>query len=214
MSCSRSLLVVHNFDTFEVSWSEILQSVLPFGLGCCFLVTTLRLYIFGKNAVEVLLPSHCFVDEGLVLFQQWSEATACAEGLRETLHLLESGWWVPERQALSRTALSMLLLPDFPLLGYQASNAEVRFLLCRQTAPVFVFLLNSALLRPAEKTRCGQQRQSIVDSRGKRGVGRGGPRASVGRGTALQSSEAMHGFIRALYVLRMRPGHLNGWEAC
>lgn len=167
MSCSRSLLVVHNFDTFEVSWSDILQSVLPFGLGCCFLVTTLRLYIFGKNAVEVLLPYHCFVDEGLVLFQQWSEAIACAEGLRETLHLLESGWWVPESQALSRKALSMLLLPDFSLLGYQASNAEVRFLLCRQTAHQFLFFFfNSALLRPAEKTRCGQQRQSIVDSRG------------------------------------------------
>lgn len=139
MSCSWCLLVVHNVDTFEVSWSDILQSVLPFGLGCCILVTTLRLYIFGKNAMEVLLPSHCFVDEGPVLFQQWSEAIACAGHLREPLHLLESGWWVPESQALSQKALSLLLLPDFSLLGCQASNAEVRFLLCRQTALVVFF---------------------------------------------------------------------------
>lgn len=75
-----------------MSWSGIFAGVLPFGLGCCFLVTTLRLYIFGKTAMEVLVPSHGFVDEEPVLFQQWSEAIACAEGLREPLNLLEPGW--------------------------------------------------------------------------------------------------------------------------
>lgn len=50
---------------------------------------------------------------------------------------------------MSLKALSMLLLPDFSLLGYQASNAEVRFLLCRQTALEFFF--NPVLLRSAEK---------------------------------------------------------------
>lgn len=71
---------------------QVFCSVLPFGLGCCFLVITLvRLYVLGKTAMEVLAASHCFVDEGPVLFQQWSEAIACAEGPREPLHLLEPG---------------------------------------------------------------------------------------------------------------------------
>lgn len=133
MSHSLSFLVVHNFDTFEEYWSGILQSVPSFGFGCYFLVTTLRLYLFGKNVTEVLILSHCFAEEG-----PESEATACAEGLREPLHLLEPGWWVPESQALSLRALSTLFLPVSSLLRYHGGNGEVRsFLLCRQIALVF-----------------------------------------------------------------------------
>lgn len=111
---------------------------------------------------------------------------------------------------MSLKALSILLLPDFSLLGYQASNAEVRFLLCRQTALVF-FFLNPVLLRPAEKkNKVWPRKAEHSGLKGEKRCGEGGPRGSVGRGTALQSSAAMSGFIRALYVLRMRLGHQMG----
>lgn len=200
-----------NCDTFEVSWSGILQcpSIWAWVLFSCDHTEVIH---FGQNCHGSAgsFPLLCGWRTCSLPAVEWSNSMCW--GPKGATVPLRTWGWVPGSQALSLKALSMLLLPDFSLLGYQASNAEVRFLLCRQTALEFFF--NPVLLRSAEKTRCGQGGLSILDSRRKRGVGRGGPRESVGRGTALQSSAAVSGFIRALYVLRMRLGHLNGWEAC
>lgn len=85
MSYSLSFLVFHSFDTFEEYWSDILWSVPQFGSGCCFLVITLRLYIFGKNAAAVVIASRCLVEVGPCSLP----AMACAEGLRELVRLWE-----------------------------------------------------------------------------------------------------------------------------